>query len=171
MDIERRLEEYRAAGWSEQDLAGFRRGYEAASASTGHNISMSAPPAPDPAPYLQPDQFRGFAKGDRGRWQRESVAGRLRHALGDDPDADARELAAAKKFREDYEWVYGRAPSMAEARFAVRPRGGELVVLSGGYEDLRRVFAVAGLRFGRTDVSEPLSAAPGSVTHQPVSRG
>lgn len=176
MDWSAKETELREAGWSDSDIRGFRTGYE--SMPTGESLRFST--APD-AGYrqLDPPQMRPHAKGDRGTWQRDTVAGALAavHAP-DDADGDARERAEAKVFLDDHEFVYGRRLTMNEARHAVRRRSqdpavrrlmSDGVMLGGTAADLKAAFRAAGLRFRIIDEDAPLPG-PDAVVHQPVTR-
>ena len=163
-----RAAELRASGWSDAEVRDYKKGWD--NVPSGHEVSLEPTYTSYSQAYTLPEQFKPLPKGDKGTWYRSTVAGQLAAVLlPPDPEEDARELAAAKAFVEDYEWRYNRRPTMEEARAAVSRRT-DGAVISGDYEDLKRVFRQAGVPFGRIELSEPLPADPEAVIHQPVSR-
>jgi hypothetical protein len=165
---EERLAELRASGWSETEIRDYRRGYESAAAIASKPITTI--PAPQLPSFTEAHAPRVLAGGDRGTWARSTVAGMVASVVSpDQPDEPARELAAAREFIDDWEYRYGRRPTMAEARLAVGRRT-DGAVIRGTAADVGRVFATAGLPFAILSEVQPLPP-PGAVIHQPVVRG
>ena len=158
--------ELRDAGWGDSEVRSFIKGYQ--SVPDQRSIPLPPPrPAPLPAVVsVQAPQPGG--RGDRGIWARTTLAGQLKAVTSvDDPEADAKEMRAAREFIDDHEYRYGRRLTMTEARLAVRPPGGEGVVLSGTAEEVGLAFRQAGVPYAIVSEMRPLPP-PSSVTHQPT---
>lgn len=170
---EEREADLRASGWSDCEVRDYKRGYlEAADRHDGARMRVPAAPVYPQPQQLIPDQLRVLPRGDRGTWYRSTVAGQLAAVVAPPAaDEEAREQQAARAFIEDYEWRYGRKPGMTEARYAVRPRGGEGVMLSGRADEIAQVFRTAGLPFEIVTRTEPLPSGPANTITQPVTRG
>jgi len=171
------------SGRTPADQRAYERGYERAQgllAGAGWATAAAISPAPEHRSFTLAGP-RVTAKGDRGVWQRETVAGALALAHApDDPDGEAAERKTALAWMDDYEFTYGRRPSMEEARLAVRrsPDSPDAVqrrlsdgtVLGGTAEEIGQAFRAAGLQFAIVSEMLPLPG-PGGVVHQPVRQG
>jgi hypothetical protein len=161
-------EELRAAGWPDDQIREYRRGAE----FVGKSFASASLPASEPVQlpaFTAVQAPRVPARGDRGTWARTTLAGQLKAVVSPDaPDDEAREMQAARAFIDEWEFTYGRRPSMAEARLAVG-RCGESLQLSGTATEIGRVFAAAGLPFATVTAVQALPG-PGDVVHQPVRR-
>jgi hypothetical protein len=130
MDIEQRIEEYRAAGWSEAELRDFRKGYE----SAGTEIRSRPLPAarPQDAGRVTVHDALTAAGGrnrDYERWRKETPAGRLHSLLYPevrDAYAEVQQTAgpeAVRRVADDREITYGTRPPVGAVREALHHQG------------------------------------------------
>jgi hypothetical protein len=159
---------------TEEEQRDFERGREEAQAKIRELMKKPVPAAswaPEPDPYLQPQQFRGLPPGEKGTWYRTTAAGRLAAVMAPfDPNEEADEARRAREWVDRYEYVYGRRPSLTQARYAVSRRS-DGVVMGGNASDLAPVFRQAGIRYAVINETEPLPADPVNVIREPVRPG
>jgi hypothetical protein len=157
-----------AAGRTTEHQAEFERGRQAADERIKALLEPQPVQAPSEPAYLAPQQFRALAPGDRGKWQKDTLAGQLRHVMvADPPDEQRHEAEAARLFADNYELTYGRRPSLAAARFAVARRGDG--VAFAGLDEFTAACRAAGIQYQVRQEFMPLPAEP-DIVHQPVTR-